>query len=164
MRCPFVLLAAGLTVSACVPQGQFPSLAMRPAERRISTEAPPRPQPVVPSDPALRQRIADFQRLAAEGDRAFDASFGATATAVGAAGAEASESWVEAQQAVSRLETTREPITRALAELDRLAIARASVPTSAADYAAVEAAIAAVAAVAAGQQWRIDGLKARLDR
>jgi hypothetical protein len=160
----FVLLVAGLTMSACVPQGEFPSLAMRPAERLISTEAPARPQPVVPSDPALRQRIAEFQRLAAEGARAFDATFGTTATAVGAAGGEASESWVEAQQAVSRLETTREPTTRALAELDRLAIGRANVPTNAADYAAVEAAIASVAVVAAGQQRRIDGLKSRLDR
>jgi hypothetical protein len=158
------LVITGLTLSACVPQGEFPSLAMRPAERQVSTEAPVHPQPVVPSDSALRQRTAELQRLAAEGDRAFDAVFGLTTIAVGAAGAEGSETWVHAQQAVSRLETTREPTTRALTELDQLAIGRALVPTNAADYAAVEAAIATVMAVAAGQQRQIDGLKARLER
>lgn len=160
----FLLAAAGLTLSACVPQGDFPSLAMRPAERRISTEAPVRPQPVVPSDPSLRDRIADLQHVAAEGDRAFGAAYGPTAAAVGGAGAQGSEGWIEAQQAVSQLETARAPTTRALIDLDQLAIDRADQPTSAADYAAVNEAIAAVERIAQGQQQRLDGLKARLER
>ena len=51
---------------------------------------------------------------------------------------------------------------RALADLDRLALARAGVPTSREDFAAIAAAIAEVERVAAGQQQRWDRLRGRL--
>jgi hypothetical protein len=51
---------------------------------------------------------------------------------------------------------------RALAELDRLAIGRAEVPTSSEDFAALNAAIAEVERLAVSQQQRWDRLRARL--
>ena len=161
-RLPIALLLAISALAACVPQGDVPSLAVRPAERDRTTLPPVRPTLDVPSDPALGQRIAELQRDAAAGDRAFDAAFGPTEAAIVRAGAPASESWVEAQLALSRLEAARNDTARALTELDRLAIDRAAVPTNEADYAAILEAIAAVEAIAALQQRRLDGLRARL--
>ena len=159
----FVLLPfAALALAACVSEDGFPSLALRPAEREVSVEEPVHPPIEVPSDTALRARIAELQRQAAEGDRSFEAALGATETAIAAAGPSASESWVEAQQALSRLEATREPTTRALSDLDRLAIDRAAMATSSDDFAAINAGIAAVEQIASRQQQHVDRLRARL--
>jgi hypothetical protein len=157
-----IVAVAGLALPSCAAEGDFPSLAMRPAERDRSVEEPVRPSPQVPDDAALRRRLGELTEAAAEGERAFDAAFGPADAAVDAAGAAESERWVAAQQALSRLEAAREPTTRALAELDRLAVDRADLPTGEADRAALEAAIAAVERIAAGQQARIDGLRERL--
>ena len=162
IRLLLALPSAALALAACVPEDGFPSLALRPAERDVSIEEPVHPAVAVPSDPALLTRIAERQRQAAEGERGFEAVLGATETAVDKAGAAESESWVEAQQALSRLEATREPTTRALSDLDRLAIDRAAMPTNSEDFAALNAAIAAVEAIAQGQQQRIDRIRTRL--
>ena len=163
-RLLIALPATALALAGCVASDGFPSLAPRPAERIVSVQEPVHPPVDVPSDPALRARIAELEREAAEGDRAFDAAFGSTEAAVSAAGAQASDSWVEAEQALSRLEGTRAPTTRALAELDRLALERAEMSTNAQDFAAINAALASVDAVAARQQQRWDRLRARLER
>ena len=163
LRLLFALSAAALALAGCVASDGFPSLAPRPAERIASVQEPVHPAVEVPSDPALRARIAELERQAAEGNRAFEAALGATEAAVGAAGKHGSDSWVEAEQALSRLEATRAPTTRALAELDRLAIERAEVATNAEDFAAINAALASVDQVTARQQQRWDRLRARLE-
>ena len=164
LRLPIALFLAASALSACVPQGEVPSLAVRPAERDRTTLPPVRPALEVPNDAGLRQRVTGLLGDAAEGDRAFDVAFGPTEAAIARAGATASESWVEAQMALSRLEASRNDTARALVELDRLAIDRAAVPTSEEDYAAILAAIASVEAIAARQQQRLVGLRARLSR
>ena len=162
---PTLLAAAAVpALAACAVEGDFPSLALRPAERDRSIEEPVRPAPQVADDAALRGRLAELGALAAEGERAFDAAFGAAEAAAAAAGAAESESWVAAQQALSRLEAARGPTTRALADLDRLALDRADLAASAADVAALDAAAAAVRQIAAGQQERLDRLRERLSR
>ena len=161
-RLSIALPLVASALAACVPQGDVPSLAVRPAERDRTTLPPVRPAVEVPSDPALGQRVVELLRLAAEGDRAFDAAFGPTEAAIARAGAPASEKWVEAQLALSRLESARNDTSRALTELDRLAIDRAAVPTNESDYAAILAAIASVEAIAAVQQRRLVTLRARL--
>ena len=153
---------AALALTGCVAEDGFPSLAQRPAERNLSIEEPVHPAVEVPSDPALRVRVAELERQAAEGENSFAAALGPTESVVARAGAPGSESWIEAQQALSRLEATREATMRALAELDRLAITRAEVATNSDDFAAVNAAIAAVELVAMSQQQRWDRLRARL--
>ena len=157
-----VLPLAALALAGCVAEDGFPSLAQRPVERDLSIEEPVYAVVEVPSDPGLRARIAELERQAAEGENSFAAALGPVGAVVARAGPSGTESWIEAQQALSRLEATREATMRALAELDRLAITRAEVATNSGDFAAVNAAIAAVERIALSQQQRWDRLRARL--
>jgi hypothetical protein len=162
IRLSLALAVSALALAGCVAQDGFPSLALRPAERDVSFEPPVRPRIEVPSDLALRTRLAELQGQAAAGNRDFEATVGGVDALAGAAGPPESESWVEAQQALSRLEASRGPTTRALSDLDQLAFARADMATNEEDDAAIEAAVAAVGAIAERQQQRIDRLRTRL--
>ena len=154
--------ATVLLLGGCAVEGGFPSLAQRPVEREVAVDDPVRPAVDVPSDVELRGRIAELRRQAAEGERSFEAMLGPADAAIAAAGAAGSESWIEAQQALSRLEASRAATTQALAELDRLVVVRAEIATSSEDFAAIESAIAEVERIAASQQARWDRLRARL--
>jgi hypothetical protein len=153
---------AAMLLAGCVAEDGFPSLAQRPAELDVSIEEPFHPAVEVPSDPVLLARVAELHRQAEEGERSFAAALGPTEGVLSRAGAAGSESWVEAQQALSRLEVTRDSTMRALAELDQLAIARVGEPTNSGDFAAINAAIAEVERLAVSQQRRWDRLRARL--
>jgi hypothetical protein len=148
------LLAAGLT--GCVAQGPFPSLALRPAEQEDWTEEPVHAAPVVANDASIRTRIAALTGEARDGSRAFDADLQAAERATAHVGAEGSDSWVEAQQAVSRLQASRARTDEAAAELHQLRLARAGQPTSAEDLAALDAAIEEVRGLSERQQQRLD--------
>lgn len=120
---------ASLTLSACAAAqgGDAPSLAKRAVEGRFDV-APP-PVEVVPPGPLpadLAGRLARWEADAAAAQQAFAAERGAAATQVGAAAgaAIASERWVVAQQAISRLVAARAPLTAALADIDRLYLER----------------------------------------
>ena len=167
MRRPPTTVLAVLTaipaLGGCVgAQEEFPSLALRPAEIGRSIEEPVRAAVEVPSDPALRARISGLVEQARAGERDFSATLGGANAAVARAGEAGSEGWVEAQLAVSRLEATRTATTRALAELDQIALTRAQVATSREDFAAIEAALAQVEAMAETQQQRWDRLRGQL--
>jgi hypothetical protein len=159
-RIAFAGLAAAL-LAGCVSQGPFPSLAPRPAESEDWTGEPARAAPAVADDPALRARIAALLDEARAGARDFDADFGPAERAAAQAGAEGSDSWIEAQQAISRLEAAGARTGEALAGLHQLRLEREGRPTSAADLAASDAAIAAAEAIAARQQRRTDRLSRR---
>lgn len=124
-----VPLAAALSLPACAAaqQAQAPSLAKRPIEGRFDVAPPaiviPPPGPL-PAD--LAGRLARWEADAASGQQAFAAERDATAALVSAAAgaAVASERWVVAQQAISRLTAARAPLTGALADIDRLYIER----------------------------------------
>ena len=156
------LPAAALGLAGCVAEEGFPSLAQRPAELNVSIEEPVYPAVEVPSDPTLRARIAELRQQAAEGERSFAAALDPAEAVLARAGPAGSESWVEAQQALSRLEATRNATMRALAELDALVIARAEVATNREDFAAINAAIGEVERLAVSQQQRWDRLRGRL--
>lgn len=94
--------------------------------------------------------------------RDFEASEPATERATRNAGASGSESWVSAQQQLSRLEAARATTAGALAELDRLSTARADQATNSADYAFIVEAVAELERVAADQQARLDRLRSRV--
>jgi len=155
-----LLLASALLLAGCVSDGPFPSLAPREAEE-LAIEEPERAPPVVADDEGLLAHVAARVADARIGAMAFERALGEAERAVARAGREGSDSWIEAQQAISRLEAARSYTTRAEADLDRLSLTRADLPTSAADQQALNAAIAEVAAIAAGQQARIDRLRAR---
>src|SRR6185436_7286009 len=105
MKAPPLLLAVCL--AGCVSQGPFPSLAPRPAEQEDWTEEPAHAAPAVADDAALRTRIAALVGDAREGGRRFEADLPEAERAAAHPGAEESDAWIEAQQAISRLEASR---------------------------------------------------------
>lgn len=127
----FLSAIPALLLSACaggVGSGEAaPSLAHRPVEGRLNV-APPT-VPVTPPGPLptdLAGRLARWQSDATAAQQAFAAERGNAASLVSsAAGAPvASERWVVAQQAISRLIAARAPLTGALADIDRLYLDR----------------------------------------
>ncbi len=152
---PLALLLAG-----CVAQGDFPSLAPREGEA-LAIDEPAREPVEVPDDAALQARIAALVEDARQGARSFNAVYAEAGRAVARGGAEGSESWIEAQQAISRLEAARLATTGAVAELGQLELAQADRAASDADQRALQAAIAEAERIAADQQLRIDRLRAR---
>lgn len=122
-------LATSLSLSACAAAQNTgaPSLAKRSVEGRFDVAppavvvAPPGP---LPAD--LGGRLARWESDAAGAQQAFAAEHNAAASLVAAAAGApvASERWVVAQQAISRLVATRAPLTAALADIDRLYLDR----------------------------------------
>jgi hypothetical protein len=159
MKPRIALLAAltGALLGGCVTQGPFPSLAPRPDER-LAIEEPVREAPVVPDDPTLRGRIAALLGEARQGDRAFDADHGAAARAASRAGPIGSDSWIAAQQALSRVEAARGRTSDAATALHQFAVERAGQAVSAADRQALDDAIAEADRLVADQQARVDRL------
>ena len=155
------LLAAG----ACAEPGPYPSLAPRPAEKAYADDADERQPTPQPDDPAL---AAEIDRLAAEaraGSADFDAALPAAPAAAAAAGGTGSDSWIEAQQALSRLESARARTTAALADLDRLAVERSSAGTLGdGDRERLRAAVAEIQGSADSQAERLRRLGESLSR
>ncbi|WP_338426626.1 hypothetical protein [Sphingopyxis kveilinensis] len=123
------LAALSLPLSACAASvgGDAPSLARRAVEGRLDVAAPPAPPPPpgpLPTD--LAGRLARWEADGAAAQQAFAAERSAAATLVSAAAGApvASERWVVAQQAISRLIAARAPLTAALADIDRLYLER----------------------------------------
>ena len=148
------LLAASL--AGCAAPGNYPSLAPRPAEREDWTEEPVHSAPAVADDAALRTQVAALLARAREGERAFAADLPAAERATAHIGPQGSDSWVEAQQAISRLEAARARADEAATELHQLRLARTEQPTSAADLAAIDAAIDEVEGIVARQQQQLN--------
>lgn len=147
------LLAAALT--ACVSQGPFPSLAVRPAEREDWSEEPVHTAPPVADDAAVRTRVAALVADARAGSARFDADYAAAERAAARSGPEGSDAWIEAQEALSRVEAARGDTTNAATELHQLRLERTGMATSAADLALIDAAIAQVEGLSEGQQTRM---------
>ncbi len=152
-----VLCCAASLFAGCVSEGPFPSLAPRPDER-LSIDEPVREAPRIADDSALRVRINGLVSEARSGGGDFERDYDAAARASARAGATGSDSWIEAQQAISRVEVARGRVTDAAAELHQLALDRAGRPTSAADQAALQAAIEEVDGIVAAQQTRMNRL------
>lgn len=157
-RCLLPALSMTALVAGCAAQGPFPSLAPRAVER-LSNDEPVRLPVIVAADPELSARIGSLLAKARKGQAEFAAALPSVRARVSGAGAAASESWIEAQQALSRLEAARADTVTALAEIDRLGIDRAALPTNAGDYQALLGALETAAGLAAAQQAEIDRLR-----
>jgi len=181
MACPrklLPILAAPALLGACASQTGFPSLSPRAAEfERSGTPLPPclKPAQGAPAaaaaaeapapadDPALASRIADLTGRARQGQADFSRLLTQARASARRAGASGSESWIAAQQDISRLQAARAPTVDVLAELDALSVARsADSATSAADRERVTAAAEEVRVLAAAQQAELDSLGGRL--
>src|SRR5688572_16509926 len=117
-----VLAASGAAalLAGCVSQGPFPSLAPRPDER-LAIDEPVREAPQIPDDSALRVRINELLGQARSGGSAFERDYDAAARAAARGGAQGSDSWSAAQQAISRAEVSRGRAMDAAAELHQIA-------------------------------------------
>ena len=154
------LLGAG-----CGASGDYPSLAPRPAEALYASGDPERVPVPAPDDPAIAQHIAPLLEAGRSGEAAFDAALRRAREAAGRAGAAGSDSWVDAQQALSRAAAARTTTTRALADLDLYAVARAKEgPLSPADAERLSAATASLQAIADRQQSQIESVEGLLRR
>jgi hypothetical protein len=152
------LALALLTSAGCATGGDFPSLAPRPVEQ-LSFEEPVRVDPPVAADAALRSRAAELLGRARAGDGAFEDAYARALPAVRGAGPSGSDSWVQAQEAISRVEAARIQTSSALAELDLLVAERADVPTSPEDHERLIEALRTAEAIAADQQRRLVALR-----
>jgi hypothetical protein len=155
--------AVAAVLSGCTTPGEFPSLARRAVED-LPMEEPIRVDPPVAARPALRDQLAGLVAEARQGDAAFEAAYGIAAPLARAAGGSGSESWIAAQEALSRAEAARRPTALALARLNQLLIDNADDPTAPEDHQALVAAMDQVAALADNQVGRIGQLRRALGR
>jgi hypothetical protein len=119
-----IVLSLFLLLPACADHGLgTPSLKPRAAEQNpiaALTEPPVSAEAKGPADPARQARIAEIRSSAFAANPAFrleaDAAWPVVRRAAGAA--RGSEPWVAAQMAISRTESARAPVKKALTALD----------------------------------------------
>jgi hypothetical protein len=146
--------------------GPEPSLAPRAAEA-IDPRVPiPDAAPSGPADPALAQRLDALVGQVQAGVSAFEAREAEAARLAADAGPSASEGWVAAQQALSRLIEQHGVTTRAAADIDELASTRLEARRwiTPADQRALSGAAADVAAISDAQTATIKRLQDQLAR
>lgn len=123
----FPLAPLFLTAACASTPGEYPSLALRDAERVEGTfgadtadqvPAPP-PPPIVPNAD-LAARLAELQRQASGFDARFRAAAPAAERLARAAGGTGSDSWAAAQVALADLDSLRSQAAVSLADLDTL--------------------------------------------
>jgi len=162
-----IMAMAGLAgLSGCSAVADHPSLAPRAIERFTTTEPAPAPPPPVamPEDASRQERAGLLLAQAIESDARFQERLAEVRTVVasGTGATPGSEAWVQAQQAISRIETLREPVSRTLADLDQLQIdaAQAGIGTEAEGELA--SATQKVASIDARQEEEIAALRERV--
>ena len=152
-------------IGACsAPAIEAPSLAPRAAEA-IDPRVPIAEAATVgPAAPALLARISELLAVVRSGDLAFQATAVEVERLAADAGAVESESWIEAQQALSALIAARAPVATAIADLDGLATTRlvnsGGIPPG--DLAALQAATQEAWTVGEREAATIGRLQARL--
>ena len=159
-----VFLVPILLLAACAgPEGESPSLAPRPIEGII--DAPIRGIAPVASaqDSALARQIAELVTQAEAGNQAFTAQYPDAVSAVDQAAGSAleSEAWIEAQLAVSALDSLRSETVRALGGLDSI-LAQQTLAGEPAETERLLAAREQVAALYEDQNRRYDAINSRL--
>jgi hypothetical protein len=165
MRPPFpaLLLAVTLAPAACAPPGPYPSLEPRPIEKALAASEEEPVAPVPADDAGLPARIDALLAEARRGAAEFRAALPAAQAAAAAAGAPESDSWIEAQQALSRLEAAGAGTGKALADLDALAMAEAQARVlSPGDIERLEAAVREAQALAERQRVEAARIAARI--
>lgn len=154
---PALAILAGCTQSP----DAYPSLLPRPIEKQSLAE-PERVAAVATPDPALDARIGRASAsLAADNLKFVAAAQDAEAKVAVARGlAEGSDPWLDAQTALSTVESLRTPVLTALSELEEIAIERGKAGEP--PYPALDTAIAQADEIVKAQDSRIAALKAAL--
>ena len=164
-RLSLVIVTLGLA-SGCAtpPAANTPSLAPRAAEA-IDPRVPiPNELVVGPADASLSTRLAALVDQAQAGDTAFRGVIDNAERLAASAGAQSSESWIAAQQALSAAQSARAPTTRALGDIDELASTaletKGGIPAG--NLAAIQKAAATVSEIDRGQAERLEAIEKRL--
>ena len=156
---PF-LLAAAFVLTGCAADGAFPSLAVREAERVYAAGDPLQTTPDAPNRAGLGGRIAELLAAGGAGEDAFGRALAAAQPLAARSGAPGSESWIAAQQAISRAEAARAVTTRALGDLDQYSTEQARQgPLSTADFQRLTDALARLQAQAERQRQAVERLR-----
>lgn len=111
-------------ISCAAPAEEYPTLAIRDAERFAGSMAAAQPEPYIPAplpEGTLAQ-VAELERRALEAHNGFvNAEPLARRRSAAASGAaQGTESWAQAQVAIADLESQRGLLMIALADLDRI--------------------------------------------
>jgi len=120
VRMPIAALLVAALAGCAKQSGTYPSLAPRPIEQ-LSLAEPSRPAPpAATADPAAVERYAPLIKQAHEADADFRRVLEEERPALtrGQGAAEGSDAWLAAQVSLSRIETARGPVAKALADLD----------------------------------------------
>ena len=158
MRRALPLLPAFALATGCATGGEFPALSPR-AVGQLSFEEPTTVDPPVAADPALRGRASALLAEARAGDADFQQAYARALPLVRGAGGAGSDSWIQAQEAISRVEAARIGTTSALAELDLLLAEQSDNPTNDQLWAELQAARQSAENLDADQRRRLDALK-----
>lgn len=165
LKVPLAIALTLVLAAGCAAPGPYPCLAPRPAEKAYAEDAEERRPTPQPDDPALASEIDRLLAAGRAGAAEFDAALPAAQAAASAAGSSGSDSWIEAQQALSRLEAARARTTAAVADLDRLAVERTSAGTlGSGDSERLRSATARLQALTDSQADRLERLGASLIR
>lgn len=150
MRATILLLPLCAVLSACAAHADYPSLALRDAERNNGVRTPSTAglalvDPAPPS-PEVRARIAQAVEEAQAAHGRFRAAAPATRRAVAAGGRAAidSEAYAAAQIALGNLQSIASEATFALADLDRMLAERSNALLSTGEVEAARATVAAL--------------------
>jgi hypothetical protein len=154
-------LACACTAACASGPGDYPSLAIRDAERVTGTLQPAEPYVPTPAAPAVLANAASLVQQAAAAHESYRGKLAGARSAVQAArnAGFGSELWAVASVAIAGLETERSRAMIALADLDRLAVAAATEGGALGELAAAQA---RVDAMVAEETETIDGLLAQL--
>jgi hypothetical protein len=160
-----VCMTAYVLIAGCAAKGEYPSLAPRPFERAAQTVAVATPAPLPQtSDATLVRRVGALVEKAKAGVGPFNAALGQARPIIAASdGVRASERWIAAQMALSRVERTREPIEAALAEIDDER-RHVLLNSNSADRDYLDAATKEVEAINASQRAAVQVLLAQINR
>lgn len=161
-----VLLATVAILTGGCSAVDHPSLAPRAIERFTAQEpAAPVPPPVIlPENASQQTRAAALGAQAREADARFRANLAEIRSIVanGAGTASGSEAWVQAQQALSRAEALREPISQSHSDLDALQIAAAEAGAGTETEIAIQSALGEVVAIESRQAKAMASLRSGL--
>lgn len=159
-RSPIALLILAATLSGCASTGKFPSLLPRDVEQHSYDLEPRRAAPALTPDATLDAGIADAEkRFTASAGRFATVADTASRSIVPARGAApGSDAWLDAQRALGELDSAHADVVALAADLDGMAIARASSGNPV--YPALEALRQRVDAEIAAESARLDALHA----
>ena len=162
------LLSGLVLLSACASTANYPSLALRPAERAYGTapvaapSAPATQLPSVAPGSSLGTRIAAAQKAAAVAHERFAKGQPAAERLTAGSPAPQSDGWSLAQVAVSELIAARTQTSGALADLDRMLVETAEVDPTAPALETIGAARGEVSALVGEEDAAVARIASRL--